>query len=195
LDADEPTRCWWVGSDALMAAYHDEEWGRPVTDDNRLFEILALSGFQAGLSWQIILRKRDAFRRAFRDFDPALVAAFDDADRQRLLADPGIVRNRAKVDATIANARALLDVARGAGSFSGYLRGRVPQPPVRQPPTATPDDLPATTPAGDALSRDLKARGFRFVGPTIVYAFMQASGLVDDHLPGCHRYDARPRSS
>jgi DNA-3-methyladenine glycosylase I len=178
-----------------MAAYHDEEWGRPVSDDHRLFEILALSGFQAGLSWQTILRKREAFRRAFRNFDPTVVAAFDDADRQRLVADAGIVRNRAKIDATIANARALLDVRHSDGSFASYLHARVPPPPARQPLTATADDLPATTPAGDALSRDLKARGFRFVGPTIVYAFMQASGLVDDHLPGCFRYDGRPRSS
>lgn len=171
-----------------MVAYHDQEWGRPVDDDDRLFEILSLSGFQAGLSWQIILRKRESFRRAFSGFDPTVVARFGEGDRERLLADAGIVRNRAKVDATIRNARALLELSRSEGSFSSYLRARVPQPPARQPPTATLDDLPATTKVGDALSRDLKERGFRFVGPTIIYAFMQAAGLVDDHLPGCFRY-------
>ncbi len=174
-----------------MVAYHDDEWGRPVDDDRQLFEMLTLEGFQAGLSWQTILRKRAAFRRAFADFDPARVAAFDHADRERLLSDAGIVRNRAKVDATIDNARALLRLVEAEGSFAGYLRARVPQPAQPQPPDARPDDLPATTPVAVELSRDLKARGFRFVGPTIIYAFMQATGLVDDHLPGCFRYAGR----
>jgi DNA-3-methyladenine glycosylase I len=170
-----------------MVAYHDDEWGVPLEDDRALFEMLSLEGFQAGLSWQTILRKRNNFRRAFGDFVPAVVAAFDDDDRARLMADAGIVRNRAKIDATIGNAGALLQLVASEGSFSGYLRAQV-GPPTRQPRDATPDDLPATTPSSDALSRDLRRRGFRFVGSTIVYAFMQATGLVDDHLPGCFRY-------
>lgn len=170
-----------------MIAYHDDEWGVPVHDDVRLFEMLTLEGFQAGLAWQTILRKRDYFRAAFRGFEPAVVATLDDSDRARLMADTGIVRNRAKIDATIGNAQALLALIDEDGSFDAYLRAHVP-PPATLPPTATADDLRATTPVSDALSRDLRRRGFRFVGSTIVYAFMQATGLVDDHLPGCFRY-------
>jgi len=194
LDATPATvrRCWWPGDteprDAAMVAYHDEEWGVPVADDIELFERLALESFQAGLSWSTILRKRDAFRSAFRGFDPHLVAAFEDTDRARLLADAGIVRNRAKVDATIANARAVLAVRAEHGSFAGYLAGFGTRPVPRLPPTATLSDVPATTPASDALSSDLRRRGFRFVGSTIVYAFMQSVGMVDDHVPGCFRY-------
>jgi len=169
-------------------AYHDDEWGRPVGDDTRLFEMLTLEGAQAGLSWLTILRKRDGYRQAFVGFDPTKVAAFDDRDRERLMADAGIVRNRAKIEATIGNARAFLDVAEVFGSFANYLATQVPPPPVRLPSTAAPGSLPATTPVSDALSRDLKRRGFRFVGSTIAYSFMQAVGLVDDHLPGCHLY-------
>jgi DNA-3-methyladenine glycosylase I len=190
-EAGELARCWWaVGTtpDPLMAAYHDTEWGVPVADDRELFERLALEGFQAGLSWQTILRKRDAFRAAFRGFEPAHVGAFDDRDRTRLLADAGIVRNRAKIDATIGNAVAFLEVVRERGSFDAYLATMVPRPPARRPPDATIADLPATTAISDALSADLRRRGFRFVGSTIVYAFMQSVGLVDDHLPGCFRY-------
>jgi DNA-3-methyladenine glycosylase I len=185
----ERGRCWWAAGDPLLTAYHDEEWGRPVDDDRHLFEMLTLEGFQAGLSWLTILRKRSAFRDAFAGFDPARVAAFDDHDRARLLADAGIVRNRAKIDAMIGNARAFLAVAAEFGSFAAYLASSLP-PRTKQPPAAGPADLPATTPASDALSRDLKRRGFRFVGSTIVYSFMQAVGLVDDHLPGCFRYRA-----
>jgi DNA-3-methyladenine glycosylase I len=181
-------RCWWAGSDPLLIAYHDEEWGQPVEDDVRLFEMLSLEGFQAGLSWLTILRKREAFRKAFRGFDPAVVAAFDDHDRERLMADAGIVRNRAKIDATIGNARALLDLIAQHGSFQTFLAARFPSQPRHQPPTATMAALRATTPASDALSLELKARGFRFAGSTIVYSFMQAVGLVNDHLPGCFRY-------
>ena len=188
MGSTEPARCSWAGSDPLMVEYHDVEWGTPVDDDTRLFEMLCLEGFQAGLSWQTILRKRAAFRAAFRDFQPEVVAAFTDADRERLMADAGIVRNRAKIDATVENARRSLDLVAQEGSLSRYFRGHVPQPPPRQPATATMADLPATTPVSDALSKDLRRRGFRFVGPTIVYAFMQATGLVDDHLPGCFRY-------
>jgi len=171
-----------------MVAYHDTEWGVPVSDDVELFERLSLEAFQAGLSWQTILNKRPAFREAFRGFDPAVVASFDAADRARLLADAGIVRNRAKVEATIENARAYLAVVAELGSFDAYLVTIVPRPPARLPRTADAGSIPATTPVSDALSKDLKRRGFRFVGSTIVYAFMQSVGLVDDHLPGCFRY-------
>ena len=180
-------RCWWADGDPLLAAYHDDEWGRPVADDARLFEMLTLEGFQAGLSWLTILRKRAAFRAAFSGFDPARVAPFDERDRERLLADAGIVRNRAKIAATIGNARAFLDVAREFGSFAAYLAERLP-PPKPLPHDAVPWSIPVTTTSSDALSRDLKKRGFGFVGSTIVYSFMQAVGLVDDHLPGCFRY-------
>jgi DNA-3-methyladenine glycosylase I len=173
-----------------MVAYHDDEWGRPCHDDTDLFERLALESFQAGLSWSTILRKRPAFRAAFRGFEPGAVAAFDAADRARLMADAGIVRNGAKIDATIGNARALLATAAEWGSFDAYLAARVPPPPARLPPDAAAGSIPATTPASDALSADLRVRGFRFVGSTIVYAFMQSVGLVDDHLPGCFRYRA-----
>ena len=190
---DTLPRCWWSGADSpapdpLMVAYHDTEWGVPCHDDVELFERLALESFQAGLSWSTILRKRDGFRKAFRGFDPAVVVAFTDADRERLMADAGIVRNRAKIDATIGNARAFLDLAQAYGSFDAYLAAMVPPPPSRLPLTAVGGDIPATTPASDALSKDLKRRGFRFVGSTIVYAFMQSVGLVDDHLPACFRY-------
>ncbi len=186
-------RCAWAGAvgprpDPLMVDYHDREWGRPVTDDTELFERLALESFQAGLSWSTILRKREAFRLAFRGFDPAVVAAFGPADRERLLADPGIVRNRAKVDATIGNAARFLEAVAESGSFAAYLAGQVPEPTMPLPPTARAGDVPPRTPVSDGLSADLRRRGFGFVGSTIVYAFMQSIGLVDDHLPGCFRY-------
>ena len=171
-----------------MVAYHDDEWGRPVHDDVELFERLALESFQAGLSWSTILRKREAFRSAFRGFDPRVVAAFGPDDRTRLMADAGIVRNGAKIDAMVGNAAATLTTAEEFGSFDAYLAWMVPPPPARLPLDAQPGEIPATTPASDALSADLRARGFRFVGSTIVYAFMQSVGLVDDHLPGCFRY-------
>ena len=194
MDSPRP-RCAWAGADGpnpdlLMVAYHDDEWGRPVHDDIELFERLALESFQAGLSWSTILRKRDAFRSAFLGFDPAVVARFDAADRDRLMADAGIVRNGAKIDATIGNAAAVLAIAEAFGSFDAYLATMVPPPPARLPATARAGDIPATTAASDALSADLKRRGMRFVGSTIVYAFMQSVGLVDDHLPDCFRYRA-----
>jgi DNA-3-methyladenine glycosylase I len=186
------SRCSWADGgtrpDPLMQAYHDDEWGVPVSDDVELFERLTLEGFQAGLSWATILRKREAFREAFRGFEPAVVARFAEADRERLLGDAGIVRNRMKIDATIGNAAALLAVAAEFGSFDAYLRSVVP---VKPPPWSTGTtlaDLPAKTPDSDRLSRDLARRGFRFVGSTIVYAFMESVGLVDDHLPSCFRY-------
>ena len=172
-----------------MIRYHDEVWGRPITGAAEHFERLVLESFQAGLSWSTILHKLEAFRLAFRGFDPVVVAAFDDRDRARLMADAGIVRNRAKIDVAIANARLFLDVVAEFGSFEAYLASIVPPPPRRLPPTATDSDVPVTTPDSDALSADLRRRGFRFVGSTIVYAHMQSIGLVDDHLPGCFRYD------
>ena len=189
-------RCAWAGADRpnpdpLMVAYHDDEWGTPVHDEIELFERLALESFQAGLSWATILRKREAFRTAFLGFDPRVVAAFDAADRARLMSDAGIVRNGAKIDATIGNAAAFLATTREFGSFERYLAARVEQPPTRLPASATAADVPATTPDSAMLSADLRRRGFRFVGSTIVYAFMQSIGLVDDHLPDCFRYRRR----
>jgi len=194
MDFDaELSRCWWSGAigervDPLMVSYHDEEWGRPCHDDVELFERLALESFQAGLSWATILRKRPAFQTAFRGFDPAVVAAFDEGDRERLMADAGIVRNRAKIDATIGNAATWLATAAEFGTVDAYLATVVPLPPARLAPDATSADVPVTTAVSDRLSADLRRRGFRFVGSTIVYSFMQSVGLVDDHLPTCFRY-------
>jgi DNA-3-methyladenine glycosylase I len=171
-----------------MTRYHDEEWGVAVHDDGELFERLALESFQAGLSWSTILRKRETFREAFAGFDPAVVAAFDLADRERLMADAGIVRNRSKIDVTVRNAAAFLRVAAEFGSFDAYLTSLVPGPPRPLPAGTEGGAIPATTEASDRLSADLRKRGFGFVGSTIVYAFMQSVGLVDDHLPGCFRY-------
>jgi DNA-3-methyladenine glycosylase I len=171
-----------------MVAYHDEEWGVPVEGDTELFERLALESFQAGLSWSTILRKRESFRTAFEGFDPVVVARYGPDDRERLMADAGIVRNRAKVDATVGNAAALLTTSAEFGSFAAYLASIVPAPPARLPPDAAAGSIPASTPVSDELSKDLKRRGFTFVGTTIMYAFMQSVGLVDDHLPGCFRY-------
>ncbi len=171
-----------------MVAYHDLEWGRRVHDTTELFERLALESFQAGLSWSTILRKREGFRTAFRGFDPRIVAAFGPADRERLMADASIVRNGAKIDATVGNAEGVLALADEFGSFDRYLATMVPPPPAILPPSARSGEIPDTTPVSDALSKDLRKRGFRFVGSTIVYAFMQSVGLVDDHVPGCFRY-------
>jgi DNA-3-methyladenine glycosylase I len=187
MTSDLP-RCYWAGTDGPMTVYHDEEWGQPVHDDVDLFERLVLESFQAGLSWSTILNKRDSFRRAFAGFDPVAVAAFGPDDQERLMADAGIVRNRAKVDATIGNASAFLAVVAEFGSFDAYLASQVPPPPHRLPADAVEGSIPATTPESDRLSADLRRRGFRFVGSTSVYAFMQSVGLVDDHLPGCFRY-------
>jgi DNA-3-methyladenine glycosylase I len=186
-----PIRCPWAGTDPLYLAYHDEEWGVPVHDDRTLFEFLLLEGAQAGLSWITILRKRDAYRRAFAGFDPAAVAAFDEAKIAALLADPGIVRNRLKVNAAVGNARAFLAVQREFGSFDAYVWGFVGGQPIVNTWT-TLAEVPAETAASRALSADLKRRGFRFVGPTIMYAYMQAVGLVNDHLVSCFRYPSPP---
>lgn len=178
-------RCpWATGAD--MTKYHDEEWGVPVHDDRRLFEFLVLEGAQAGLSWSTILAKRAAYRRAFARFDPGAVARFTPARTRALLRDPGIVRNRAKIASTIANARAVLVLQREHGSLDAYLWRFVGGRPVQNRWRA-PREVPAETDAARALSRDLKARGFAFVGPTICYAFMQATGMVNDHLVGCFR--------
>jgi DNA-3-methyladenine glycosylase I len=171
-----------------MLAYHDNEWGVPVTDDMELFERLTLECFQAGLAWITVLRKREAFRRAFGGFDPHAIANYDESDRARLMADAGIVRNRAKIDATIGNAAAFVALSEQYGSFAAYLAAQLPRPVQILPAGATGSAVPPSTAESDALSADLRRRGFRFVGTTIVYAFMQSVGLVDDHVPGCFRY-------
>ena len=181
-------RCAWAGTDPLYVAYHDQEWGVPLHDDRLLFEFLILDGMQAGLSWAIILKKRDNFRRAFDNFDPSLIAAYGDAKVAALLADPGIVRNRLKVAATIQNARAFLSVQDELGSFDAYLWQFVGgQPKVNAWRTLA--DIPARTSESDAMSKNLARRGFKFVGSTICYAFMQAAGMVNDHTVDCFRYD------
>jgi len=170
-----------------MLAYHDEEWGVPTRDDRLLFELLTLEGAQAGLSWSTILRKREGYRRAFAGFDPATVARFTERDVERLLADPGIVRNRLKVESTVANAARVLEVQDAEGSFSGYLWSFVGGEPVVGG-WRTLAELPAETELSRALSKDLKRRGFRFVGPTVCYAFLQAAGFVNDHTVDCFRF-------
>ena len=183
----ELQRCAWAGSDPLYLRYHDEEWGVPLHDDRRLFEMLVLEGAQAGLSWITILRKRPAYRKAFDRFDPTKVARYDARKRRALLGDAGIVRNRLKIDATITNARAFLEVREQFGSFDAYVWRFVGgQPKVNRPRTMK--DVPPTSAESDALSKDLRSRGFRFVGSTICYAFMQAVGLVNDHVTTCYRY-------
>jgi DNA-3-methyladenine glycosylase I len=176
------TRCFGDG-DPLFERYHDVEWGFPVLDERGLFEKLTLEAFQSGLSWRTILAKRDAFRAAFARFDPDAVASFGDADVARLLADPGIVRNRAKIEATLANARAAVGLRATGEPLEALIRAHAPPP--RERPPATWANVPATVPESVALARELKRRGFRFVGPTTLYALMQACGLVDDHLVGC----------
>ncbi|MGH2649795.1 MAG: DNA-3-methyladenine glycosylase I [Actinomycetota bacterium] len=181
-------RCQWAeGSDVLMLAYHDEEWGTPSRDDPHLFEMLTLEGAQAGLSWQTILNKREGYRRAFAGFDPARVARFDARTVERLLQDPGIVRNRAKIESTVGNAKAVLGVQRELGSLAACLWSFVGDEPIRNRWRRL-SDLPAETPESKAMSKDLKKRGFRFVGPTTCYAFMQAVGMVNDHTVECFRY-------
>jgi DNA-3-methyladenine glycosylase I len=186
MKTDERKRCSWAGTDPAMRAYHDEEWGRPVHDDRVLFEFLTLEGAQAGLSWSTILRKREGYRRAFAKFDPAIVAGYGGAKVRQLMTDPGIVRNRLKIESAIANAQALLRVQEEFGSFDEYVWGFVGGSPLRRVRRSM-RDVPATTPESDAMSKDLKKRGFRFVGSTICYAFMQACGLADDHLSSCFR--------
>lgn len=183
---DRRERCGWAGDDPLMVAYHDDEWGTPHHDDRALFELLTLEGAQAGLSWTTILRKREGYRRAFAGFDAPRVARFGARDVERLLADASIVRNRAKIESTITNACAVADVARAFGSFDAYVWSFTGGKQVREPRRSL-ADIPAETPLSRELSRDMKRRGFRFVGPTTLYAFMQATGIVDDHIDACFR--------
>jgi DNA-3-methyladenine glycosylase I len=180
-------RCAWCGEDPLYVGYHDEEWGVPVHDDRRLFEFLVLEGAQAGLSWLTILRKREAYREAFSGFDPETVARYDGRAVRRLLGNAGIVRNRLKIESAIANARAFLDVQGEFGSFDAYVWRFVGGKPRRNA-WRTMRQIPAMTEEAEVLSRDLRSRGFRFVGPTICYAHMQATGMVNDHVVGCFRY-------
>jgi len=186
LKADPP-RCAWPGDDPLYIAYHDTEWGVPVRDDRALFEMLMLEGAQAGLSWITILRKRENYRRAFDGFDPAKIARYSDKKIARLMADEGIVRNRLKIEGVVASARAYLELMHEGPGFSAYIWSFVGGKPIvnRLKPGGS---IPAETDSSRALSKDLKKRGFKFVGPTIVYAFMQAVGMVNDHLVTCHRH-------
>jgi DNA-3-methyladenine glycosylase I len=181
IGSDGLARCAWGGSTAEYAAYHDGEWGRPVRGDDALFERLTLEAFQSGLSWLTILRKREAFRRAFDGFSIETVAAYDEADAARLMADAGIVRNRMKVDAALHNARVAADLD---GGLAALLWSFAPPPRARRPESFA--EVPASTLESTALAKDLKKRGFKFVGPTTAYALMQATGMVDDHLAGCH---------
>jgi DNA-3-methyladenine glycosylase I len=186
---DGRLRCPWAGSDPLYLAYHDEEWGVPLRGDRELYERLVLEGFQSGLAWITVLRKRAAFREAFAGFDPERVAAFGPQDVERLMGDAGIVRNRAKIEAAVANARAVLEVP---GGLSDLLWSFAPDHPPAAPVTL--GDVPAVVPESTAMAKDLKRRGFRFVGPTTAYALMQATGMVDDHLRDCWcRRSGRPR--
>ncbi len=180
-------RCGWCGDDPLYVAYHDTEWGVPVVDDRTLFEFLILEGAQAGLSWSTILNKRDGYRRAFDGFDPKKVAGYDAEKVAKLLADPGIVRNRLKVGSAVTNAQAFLDIQNEKGSFSDYIWAFVDGRPIRNRWRSL-SEIPATTQLAETISKDLKQRGFRFVGPTIVYAHMQATGMVNDHLVECFRH-------
>jgi len=193
MNAGRPRRrCAWCGDDPLYVAYHDDEWGVPSRNDRHLFEMLLLEGAQAGLSWITILRKRDAYRRAFAGFDPHRVARFTPARIAKLLQDPGIVRNRLKVESAVTNARAFLAMQEEHGSFADWLWSFVDGEPLRNHPR-TPRDVPARTPLSDAIAKALKKRGFRFVGSTIVYAYLQAVGVVDDHAAACWKNARRAR--
>jgi DNA-3-methyladenine glycosylase I len=189
MQADGRIRCGWAGSDPLYIAYHDQEWGVPLKDDRRLFEMLVLEGFQAGLSWITILRKRANFSKAFDDFSPEVIAAYGPEKIAALLADPGIVRNRAKVEGAILLARGWLELMREPGGFSGFLWQFVDHRPIVNHPRSM-ADIPSESVEARAMSKALKARGFKFVGPTICYAFMQAVGMVDDHVVDCFRHGA-----
>lgn len=181
----EPARCRWAQGDALMSAYHDSEWGVPVHDSRLLWEMLMLEGFQAGLSWSIILKRRAGFRAAFAEWDPQMVAAFGPDDVERLMADPGIIRARAKIEAAIGNARAYLAFADRGDDFGVWAWSLAGGSPIK----GDGETVPAKTPTSEAISRALKAKGFKFVGPVIVYAWMQAVGMVNDHAANCFRRD------
>tara|TARA_R100000935_G_scaffold27288_1_gene47393 strand:- start:67038 stop:67619 length:582 start_codon:yes stop_codon:yes gene_type:complete len=184
----EKQRCWWCGDDPLYVAYHDTEWGVPVKDDEKLFEFLILETFQAGLSWITVLRKRENFRKAFDDFNYKKIARYSEAKVQELLQDAGIIRNKLKVRATITNAQEFMKVQEEFGSFSDYIWSFVDGKPI-QNSLQNKSEVQANTPLSDALSKDLKKRGFKFVGTTVVYAHMQATGMVNDHLTDCFRYE------
>ncbi len=184
---NKKTRCKWVGNEPLYLAYHDEEWGVPCYDDRALFELLILEGAQAGLSWITILKKRENYRRLFDNFDAAKIARYTPKKIEKLLQDPGIVRNRLKVEATVINARLFLEIQKEPGGFSGYIWSFVDGKPITSR-WRNMSDVPASTPESDAMSKALKKRGFKFVGSTICYAFMQAAGLVNDHTVDCFRY-------
>ncbi|HUF12464.1 MAG TPA: DNA-3-methyladenine glycosylase I [Longimicrobiales bacterium] len=186
---EERTRCGWPGADPLMIAYHDDEWGTPTHDDGQHFEYIVLDSFQAGLSWRTILHKRENFRAAFADFDPERVARFGKRDVERLMRDVGIVRNRQKIEATIGNARAFLELRVAEGGFDRFIWGFTGGVTLRNA-WASEQEVPPRTPESDAMSRALKERGFRFVGSTICYAYMQAAGMVDDHVVSCFRHGA-----
>jgi len=188
VGADGKGRCWWCGDDPTYVAYHDEEWGRPLLEEQQLYGLLVLEGFQAGLSWITILRKRPRFREVFRGFEPAAVAEFGEEDVQRLLGDAGIIRHRGKIEATIANARATLALHDAGETLTELLWSFAPDPEPPAPRSLA--DMPAVTPESKALARELKRRGFRFVGPTTAYALMQATGIVNDHVAGCFVRDA-----
>jgi DNA-3-methyladenine glycosylase I len=187
VGGDGVRRCWWCGDDPLYVAYHDVEWGVPVMDDIRLYEKICLEGFQSGLSWLTILRKREHFRRAFAGFDPRKVARFTSRDVTRLLHDAGIVRHRGKIESTINNAARALELIEEAGSLAAHVWQFAPSPRPALIEPVSPRELPAQTTESAALSKDLRRRGWSFVGPTTMYAFMQAVGLVNDHVRGCHR--------
>ena len=184
---DEKPRCSWPSDIPLYVDYHDNEWGRPTHDDRELFELLILEGAQAGLSWITILKKREAYREAFDGFDPAKVALYDEAKVEELMANEGIVRNRLKINAAITNAKLFLDVAREFGGFDAFIWKYVDGAPIVNR-WRTEEDIPATTPLSDRISKDLKKRGFKFVGSTIVYAYMQSIGMVNDHITSCFVY-------
>jgi DNA-3-methyladenine glycosylase I len=184
-----PRRCNWAQTEPMIA-YHDREWGVPVHDDRKLFEMLCLEGAQAGLSWEIVLRRRERYRELFRNFDPALVARMTPARIEKILQDPGIIRNRAKIESVVANAKALLKIRREFGSFDAYIWRFVDGKPIVNRRRRA-EDVPASTKQSEAMSRDLKKRGFSFVGPTICYAFMQAVGMVNDHRVSCDWHDRR----
>jgi DNA-3-methyladenine glycosylase I len=187
MDGDERVRCWDT-TNQLYIEYHDKEWGVPVHDDKTLFEFLILEGFQAGLSWELILRRRGSLREAFDGFDPEKVAQYTEEDVERLLDDPGMIRNRRKIEATINNARRLLKVRGEFGSFDRYIWGFVGGKPIKNRLRSF-EGMPSKTERSEAMARDLKRRGFKFVGPTICYSFMQAVGMVNDHLVHCFRYN------
>jgi DNA-3-methyladenine glycosylase I len=188
LTTDGLTRCDWSKSDVLLTHYHDAEWGVPIHDDRHWFEKLILDGAQAGLSWLTILRKREAYRAALHGFDPARVARFEDHELEALMQNPGIVRNRLKIESTRKNARAFLEIQAEHGSFDAYI-WRFTDGAVIQNRHTKQSQIPASSPLSDTVSKDLKRRGFTFVGSTIVYAFLQASGVINDHLVSCHRYE------